>query len=133
MKKSYHFSTAFIYDDYYENIYVELVDIEINEKKDIKKISLNFEEKIDTSYNFKDINSIIIDVHENYSVKVRKIFQVDFISYHQKYVNTNQLIQSTVSKISLEFDIKNMDVYQDDDMLTIESYVRDRKITKLIE
>ena len=33
----------------------------------------------------------------------------------------------------LEFDIKNMDVQQDTDLQTLESYIRDRKLKKLIE
>lgn len=130
------FIAVFIYCDYhYDHISPEIIDIDINEKTGIKKISLSMTETLDTQYNFKDIDSVIIDAHSNITgdIKVRKIFQVEFVSYHQRYAVTDGKWKNETSIISLEFDIKNMDIYQDSDIQTLESYIRDRKLTNLIE
>ena len=129
------FATVFIYtDDYYEYLNTEMVDIGMNEKNDDKKMLLDVSETTDTPHNFKDIDSIIIDIHSHTGdIKVRKIFEVEFVSYHQVYGSTDGKWKDEISKISLEFDIKNMDVQQDTDLQTLESYIRDRKLRKLIE
>jgi hypothetical protein len=129
------FAIVFFYnDDYYEYPNAELADIDINEKTETKKISLNITELTDTPHNFKDIDSVIVDVHSKTSdIKVRKIFQVEFVSYRQTYGTTDGKWKDQPSIISLEFDIKNMNVEQGNDIQALESYVRDRKITKLIE
>jgi hypothetical protein len=129
------FATVFIYmDDYYEYLNTEMVDIDMNEKTNERKMLLDIAESTDTPHNFKDIDSIIVDIHSTTGdIKVRKIFEVEFVSYHQRYGSTDGKWKDEISKISLEFDIKNMDVQQDTDLQTLESYIRDRKLKKLIE
>jgi len=129
------FATVFIYtDDFYEYLNTEMVDIDVNEKTGERKILLDINEFSDTPHNFKDIDSIIIDIHSiTGDIKVRKIFEVEFVSYHQQYGTTDGKWKDELSKISLEFDIKNMDVQQDTDLQTLESYIRDRKLRKLLE
>ena len=129
------FATVFIYtDDYYEYLNTEMVDIDMNEKTGDKKMLLDVGETTDTPHNFKDIDSIIIDIHSpTGDIKVRKLFEVGFIAYRQRYGTTDGKWKDEISKISLEFDIKSMDVQQDTDLQTLESYIRDRKLKKLIE
>jgi len=129
------FATVFIYtDDYYEYLNTEMVDIDMNEKTGERKMALDLTESTDTPHNFKDIDSIIIDIHSTTGdIKVRKIFEVEFVSYRQQYGTTDGKWKDELSKISLEFDIKNMDVQQDTDLQTLESYIRDRKLRKLLD
>lgn len=129
------FATVFIYTDYYyEYLNTEMVDIDMNEKTGDRKMLLDITESTDTPHNFKDIDSIIIDIHSpTGDIKVRKIFEVEFIAYRQRYGSTDGKWKDEISKISLEFDIKNMDVQQDTDLQTLESYIRDRKLKKLLE
>jgi len=128
------FATVFIYtDDYYEYLNTEMVDIDMNEKTGEKKMLIDISEATDTPHNFKDIDSIIIDIHsQSGDIKVRKIFEVEFVSYHQKYGSTDGKWKDEISTISLLFDIKKMEVQQFKNLQTLESFIRDRKINKIL-
>jgi hypothetical protein len=128
------FATVFIYtDDYYEYLNTEMVDIDMNEKTGEKKMLIDISEATDTPHNFKDIDSIIIDIHsQSGDIKVRKIFEVEFVSYHQKYGSTDGKWKDEISTISLLFDINKMEVQQFKNLQTLESFIRDRKINKIL-
>jgi hypothetical protein len=129
------FVTVFIYKNfYYEYLDIEMIDIDINEKTGERKISLDINESNQTPHNYKDIDSIIIDIHSTSgNINVRKVFEVEFTSYHQQFGSTDGKWKDELSRISLGFDIKNMNVQQDTYLQTTESYIRERKLLNLID
>jgi hypothetical protein len=64
---------------------------------------------------------------------VRKIFDVEFLSFHQTYESSLSKLKEELSIITVYFDIKNFHIQQDSDLITLESFIRDRKLDKLIE
>jgi hypothetical protein len=129
------YSAIFLFsDDTYEYLNTELIYIDIDEKNSDRKINLKIVETFDTPFNFGDVECIIIDVHSaTGDIKVRKIFDVDFNSYHQKYGNESNKFKDELSIIDTCFEIKDIQILQDTDLINFEAFIRDRKIQKLIE
>ena len=55
-----YFAIFLFSDDSYEHLDTELIDIDIDEKKSDRKINLKIVETFDTSFNFSDVECIII-------------------------------------------------------------------------
>jgi hypothetical protein len=116
-------------DGQYEYIEPETVEIKINKKLSEKIIQIEILENLVTSFNFDDIVMLIIDIISfNGDVKTRKTLSVDFVSYHQIYD-----IYKNHSTISIDFEISNMEIYQDKDLQTIDSLIRDYKIKSITD
>ena len=113
----------------YEHIEPETVEIKINKKVSEKIVQMKILENLVTSFNFDDIVMLIIDIIAfNGDIKVRKTLTVDFISYHQVYD-----IFKSHSTITIDFEISNLEIYQDDDLLTLESLIRNYKIKNITD
>lgn len=113
----------------YEYIEPETVEIKINKKVSEKIVQIKILENLVTSFNFDDIVMLIIDIIAfNGDIKVRKTLTVDFVSYHQVYD-----IFKSHSTISIDFEISNLEIYQDDDLMTLESLIRNYKINNITD
>lgn len=125
------YSAIFIYsDNSYEYLNTELIDIDIDEKNSDRKINLKIVETFDTPFNFGDVECVVIDLFNSTGeIKVRKIFDVEFNLYHQRYGSA----KDELSIIDIFFEVKNMQILQDTDLVNLEAFIRDRKINKIIE
>ena len=113
----------------YEHIEPETVEIKINKKVSEEIVQMKILENLVTSFNFDDIVMLIIDIIGfNGDIKVRKTLTVDFVSYHQVYD-----IFKSHSTITIDFEISNLEIYQDDDLLTLESLIRNYKIKNITD
>ena len=119
----------------YETIEVESVEISIDEKNCEKVIKIKILETYFTTFQFDDIRHLIVDIISfTGEIKVRKIFDVKFVSYKQIYdKNKTYAMIGAFSMIEVDFDISNFEVYQDDDLQTIESLIRHFKIRKITD
>ncbi len=127
------YTVALVYcDNTYEYFNTELIDIDIDEKNDDRKIKLKVVETFETPYNFNDVECVIIDLFNSTGeIKVRKVFDVNFIIYHQRYsIESNK---DELSIIDINFEVKNIQIFQDSDLINFEAFIRDRKINKIIE
>lgn len=121
--------TAVYKDGDYEYIEPETVEIKINKKVSEEIVQIKILENLVMSFNFDDIVMLIIDIIAfNGDIKVRKTLTVDFVSYHQVYD-----ISKSHSTISIDFEISNLEIHQDDDLLTLESLIRNYKIKNIID
>jgi len=121
--------TAVYKDGEYEYIEPETVEIKINKKLSEEIIQIKILENLVTSFNFDDIIFIIIDIIAfNGDIKVRKTMTVNFVSYHQIYD-----IFKSHSTITIDFEISNLEIYQDEDLQTLDSLIRDFKIRKITD
>lgn len=121
--------TAVYKDGEYEYIEPETVEIKINKKLSEEIIQIKILENLVTSFNFDDIIFIIIDIIAfNGNIKVRKTMTVNFVSYHQIYD-----IFKSHSTITIDFEISNLEIYQDEDLQTLDSLIRDFKIRKITD
>lgn len=127
--------TQIFNDAGYENIDVESIEITIDEKKSYKKVKLKILESFFTTFNYKDIDILIVDrVSFNGGVKNRKCLFVEFSDYKQIYDRNISINMAGVfSIIEISFDIIDFEIYQDEDLPTIESFVRDYKIKKITD
>lgn len=116
-------------DDTYERIDIVNVDIVINEKESSKLLTMSIYEMSDTPFNFGDIESILIEHYSNSgNLLIRKDMSVKFNLCRQTYGYSKR----DLSEILLEFEILNMDIQQDSDLQDMKSYIRDRKINKIL-
>ena len=121
--------TAVYNNGEYEYIEPETVEIKINKKLSEEIIQIKILENLVTSFNFDDIIFIIIDIIAfNGDIKVRKTITVNFVSYHQIYD-----IFKSHSTITIDFEISNLEIYQDEDLQTLDSLIRDFKIRKITD
>lgn len=121
--------TAVYNDGLYEYIEPETVEIKINKKVSEEIVQIKILENLVTSFNFDDIVMLIIDIIAfNGDIKVRKTLTVDFVSYHQVYD-----IFKNHSTITIDFEISNMEIYQDEDLQTLDSLIRDYKIKSITD
>jgi hypothetical protein len=121
--------TAVYNNGNYEYIEPETVEIKINKKVSEEIFQMKILENLVTSFNFDDIVMLIIDIIAfNGDIKVRKTLTVDFVSYHQVYD-----ILKSHSTITIDFEISNLEIYQDDDLLTLESLIRNYKIKNITD
>lgn len=121
--------TAVYKDGDYEYIEPETVEIKINKKIFEEIVQIKILENLVTSFNFDDIVMLIIDIIAfNGDIKVRKTLTVDFVSYHQVYD-----ISKSHSTISIDFEISNLEIYQDENLQTLDSLIRDHKIRSITD
>lgn len=121
--------TAVYKDGDYEYIEPETVEIKINKKIFEEIVQIKILENLVTSFNFDDIVMLIVDIIAfNGDIKVRKTLTVDFVSYHQVYD-----ISKSHSTISIDFEISNLEIYQDENLQTLDSLIRDHKIRSITD
>jgi hypothetical protein len=126
------FAVLFIYnDDYYEYTNPTSISININSKKSDNELVVEIMEIYDMKYNFSDIEGVIIDMHSpTGDIKIRKVFDVEFSSFCQNIGTKNDNWRDDISTISLFFEICKFEIMGNIDT---DSYIRDRKINKIIE
>ena len=128
------FAALFVYNDnYYEyqNVILININISMNNKKDDNELVVEVMEIYDMKYNFTDIEIVIIDMHsQTGDIKIRKVFDVVFKSFEQNIGTRDGNWRDDISTISLYFEIDRFEIL---DNMDIESYIRDRKINKIIE
>lgn len=116
-------------NDTYERVDIVNVDIIINEKENNKLITISLYEMTDTPFNFKDIDSIIIEHFSNKGeILARKDMSVKFNLCKQTYGYSKR----DLSQILLEFEIIDIDIQQDSNLQDMISYIRNRKINKIL-
>lgn len=135
-KFSNRFVVTQIYKDAaYEMVEVESFEIILDEKNLEKTIKIKILESFSSTFNFKDIDMLIVDIVTfNNDIKNRKCLTVEFSNYKQVYDRQTAINMAGVfSIIEVCFDIIDFEVYQDDDLPSIESFVRDYKIKKITD
>lgn len=127
--------THFIYsDDTVEKMTTELIEVKIDEKGKDKKMKVELVETFKTNHNFGDIEMIVIDIiTSKEEVKVRKIFEVGFNQYNQKYGGTNNTLLDELSMMYLTFEIKDVQILQEPSNTSFESLIREIKINKILK
>ncbi len=116
-------------DDTYERIDIVNVNIVINEKENNRVLTMSIYEMSNTPFNFNDVESIILEHYSNSgNLLIRKDMSVKFNLCKQTYGYDKR----DLSEILLEFEILNIEIQQDSDLQEMVSYIRDRKINKIL-
>ena len=116
-------------DDTYERIDIVNVNIVINEKENNRLLTMSIYEMSNTPFNFNDVESIILEHYSNSgNLLIRKDMSVKFNLCKQTYGYDKR----DLSEILLEFEILNIEIQQDSDLQEMVSYIRDRKINKIL-
>ena len=117
-------------DDTYERIDIVNVNIVINEKENNRLLTMSIYEMSNTPFNFNDVESIILEHYSNSgNLLIRKDMSVKFNLCKQTYGYDKR----DLSEILLEFEILNIEIQQDSDLQEMVSYIRDRKINKILQ
>ena len=128
------YSLIVIFDDgTFRSLITELVDISINDEKEKRILTIKMMEYINSFHNFGDVVSVVIDLtSDKGDIVTRKFLDVEFLSYDQVYGSNNSNMELSFSLINLDYKILSIEIYQDDNLPYFESFIRDKKIQKLL-
>ncbi len=128
-----NYQINFVYNDFsVEAMNSASIEINIDKSAENDTVILDMIERTDTNFQFAEIRWVILDIGSDDRIVTRKLFEVEFIKYKQKYFHVSQGLNKNMADFKVEFIVKNFEIYQDSDLIALQVFMRELKLKYLL-